>query len=361
MVKFIPSLIQLDAEILRLLETISRQQGTLAASKLTIEDYGQIEKIAAIDAIHFSTKIEGNLLTRDQVTAALHSKLSKVSNPAKTRDLKEILNYSRVRRMVREWSLKEKPLNDDWVRLHHAGLLKQIVKGKLSGHYRNAQCAIQDSKTHQIIFMAAEWGDVPLLMKGLLLWLRQQLKTQASPLLVAAQFHFEFVTIHPFMDGNGRLARLLTNGILLAGGYDVEGFASLEKQHELTRQEYYRALRTLQASNFYDIPTGQNIRSWVLYWLNCLHKTYSEALDRLTEVGAHSSLKINPYGEDQRLTKAGALFSKYPKLKASDYADLMGLGRTQAVDDLNRLIKDGLIEKTDGGRSTFYQRKKKSP
>lgn len=355
MAGFTPSRIQLDTDILQLLEAISRKQGELSAQQRNVRDDLEIESIAAIDAVHYSTKIEGNTLSRDQVTVALKEP-KKAKTP--TRDLHEVLNYSRARRSLREWALKSKPLNEEWVLKHHADLLQGIVKGKLRGHFREAQCVIKDSSTRAIVYMAPEWKEVPELMKGLLQWLRQQRTGGTSPLLLAAQFHFELVTIHPFMDGNGRLARLLTNGILLSGDYDVERYAALEKQHERDRSAYYRALRLLQSGNYYDIPPAQDIRPWVLYWLRCLLATYEEAASRLSGTRVPSASNLPPSLED-RLEKARALFFRHHKLKAAEYADLMGVARTQAVADLNELLESGFVERVGGGRSTVYRVKGK--
>jgi Fic family protein len=351
---FTPSRITIDSEILSLMEAISRKQGELDRVQRNTREDSRFESMAAVDAVHFSTKIEGNTLSRDQVTQALQTKKPRAS----VRDLNEVLNYARVRQMVREQVLKSKSLflNDDWVLKHHAELLKGIVKGRLRGHYREAQCVIQDSKTHAIVYMAPEWRDVPVLMKELLSWLKRQRLNGGSHLLLAAQFHFEFVTIHPFMDGNGRLARLLTNGILLAGGYDVGQYAALEKQHESDRAHYYRALRSLQSNNFYDIPASQDIRSWVEYWLRCLLATYEEALARVGG-GSTGSSPQSSFPFDERLSKAETLFRRHRRLSASQYADLMSLGRTQAVADLNALVSAGILERLGGGRSTIYKLK----
>jgi Fic family protein len=208
--------------------------------------------------------------------------------------------------------------------------------------------------------MAADAKDVPLLMKGLLGWLRRERTRGSSHLLTAAQFHFQLVTIHPFMDGNGRLARLLTNGILLSGGYDIERFAALEKQHEKNRTAYYHALRSLQAHTYYDIPRGQDIGTWAVYWLKCLLATYEEALTRVS--GAKSRPpSLQPPAFDDRFRKAESLFRRHIKLRASEYADLTGLARTQAVSDLNRLVEMGIVEKVGGGRSTIYRLKAAKP
>ncbi|MBI3535045.1 MAG: Fic family protein [Deltaproteobacteria bacterium] len=347
---FTPSQVKLDSTILLLLESISRRQGELSVHKHSIQEELEIESMASVDAVHFSTKLEGNALSHEQVTQALRSQRVR----AKARDLKEVLNYARTRRMLRAWSLKDKSFNDDLILRCHSELLKGIVKGRLRGHYRNAQCVITNSRTREIIYLAPVAADVPKLMKGLLSWLRQQ---QASPLILAAQFHFEFVTIHPFMDGNGRLARLLTNSILLREGYDVERFAALEKQHEYNRSLYYEMLHTHQAANFYDIPLGQNISRWIVYWLECLLRCYDEALSRVRKLPSSVDSSLPPVLE-ARLKKAEALFRQHVRLRAVEYGDLTGLGRTQAVEDLNKLVKAGILEHVGGGRSTYYRIRK---
>ncbi len=346
MADFVPSTIGLTPEIVALLERISRLQGTLSAIRRDVSEDFRMEQIAAIDAVHFSTKIEGNALSRDQVTQALGARPKKGG-----RDLHEVLNYARTRRLVRHWSEHKKQLNDSWILLHHAEVLKGIVKGRLRGNYREAQCVIRDSKSRAIIYLAPEWTDVPPLMKGLLTWLRKEFRG-TSPLLLAAQFHYEFVTIHPFMDGNGRLARLLTNGILMSGGYDVERYAALEKQHELNRRAYYAAMNRLQAQTYYEIAPGQDIGSWVLYWLRCLEATYREARERLQAVP-------EPSHTPSRIKKAEQLLRRHEVLRAGEYADLTGLGRTQAVADLNELVEGKIAERTGGGRSTVYRLRKR--
>jgi Fic family protein len=350
MAAFLPSTLTIDAEILRLLEAISLKQGELSAHRHLLHDEASLVASAIVDAVHYSTKLEGNSLSRDQVTRALET--GKVKAPA--HDLREVLNYSRVRRTVREWSLRRQAFNDKWILHHHSELMKGIVSGGLRGRYRTAQCAIHDSRTKAIVYMAPESRDVPELIEGLLAWLRRQKTGGGSPLLLAARFHFEFVTIHPFMDGNGRLARLLTNGILSADGYDVERYAALEKQHEKDRSAYYRSLRLLQAGNYYDIPAGQDIHSWAVYWLRCLSSAYDEALTRVA--GVTSSIQTpHPHAIEHRLRRAESLFRRHHRLRASEYAELAGLGRTQAVFDLNALVDAGVIERIGGGRSTIYR------
>ncbi|MCI5072715.1 Fic family protein [bacterium] len=333
--------------IIKLLQEISKLEGELQATKYTINEKELFASKASIEAVHYSTKIEGNALTLEQVTLALSDKSSlKIKNQ---RDLKEVLNYAKARNKIIHEFAKEKTITVKQVLNLHQTLLNGIVSGKLKGHFREAQNIIQDTKSKSIVYMPPQWEEVERLMHDLIVWTNQSLFADTSPLIVSALLHFQFVTIHPFMDGNGRLSRLLSNYVLYANGYTVLNYSALEKQHESDRALYYQMLRKHQAQTYYDINPDQKLNEWIEYWLRCLKSAYVEAKERLGNVS------IDDQTLPERLKSALSFFRKHKKLKASDYAAIMGLGRTQAVDDLKQLVNLGYIKRVGGGRSTVYE------
>ncbi len=337
---------QLTSELLVHLETIARMQGQMQSSLHSVGDATHIYALANIDAVHFSTKLEGNTLSYEQVTRALGGQKPKTKSQ---RDLKEVLNYAKARAFLLD---KAKTMDNVLVLGVHQQLVKNILMGKLAGHYRQSQNVIKDTGSNAIVYLPPQADDVPGLMKSLLAWVRQSTLAKTSPLLIAPIFHYYFVTIHPFLDGNGRSTRLLTNFILEHQGYTVAHYAAIEKQHELNRAAYYRALRRLQAPTFYDIPTDIDLTPWLNYWLGCLEKTYAEALSRCQAAAPSDPALLEL---EERLQKAVGLFKKHKKLKAADYATLLGLGRTQTVADLNKLTQLEIIQRLGGGRSAVYQ------
>jgi len=334
-------------KIVFLAQEISKMEGELQALYHSFEDEGGLLSKANAEAVHYSTKIEGNQLSLEQVTSAIGGNKIKIPHQ---RDLKEVLNYAKARVLVTEKALQEKICSINLILQLHEILLKGIVKGKLKGQFREAQNVIKDSKSHEIIYLPPEWMEVKKMMKDLVSWSNKALLENKNPLVIAAIFHYEFVTIHPFMDGNGRLARLLSNFILLSNKFNGVKYAALEKQHEKDRNKYYLSLRKLQGQTFYDIPKDLDLSSWIEYWLDCLKKTYVEALVRVKKIPLPLKSGLKP-----RLDSAIAFFSKHKKLKAKEYESIMGVARTQAVDDLNELVELGLIKKVGGGRSTVYE------
>ncbi len=343
----------LNNTIIKCIETISKMQGEMEVISRNIQDEYILNAEANIDAIHYSTKLEGNKLSREQVTKLLTGKVT-TKGFGTHRDVKEIINYAKARKFLTEHAEKKTTVTNEIILSTHTILMNGIVEGKLKGHFRDAQNVIQESGSNRIVYLPPEAQDVLLLMKELLAWIKESQLTEENTLMIAALFHYRFVTIHPFMDGNGRLARLITNYLLSSSGYTVSQYAALEKQHEIDRRGYYESLRKLQGYNFYVIPENISLTSWIEYWLLCLEKTYREALARIYKKESNEIAELEP-----RLQKAISLFKRHIKLCAADYQTLVGLGRTQAIADLNELILQGHISKVGGGRSTIYKFKEK--
>ena len=335
--------------ILKNFEEIAKMQGALSALSGSVDNELEIMALANVDAVHYSTRIEGNKLTLKQVTKALTGNLNGFRQE---RNLKEVLNYAKVRSLLFEKADQGNILTGSLILEVHRLLEKGIVEDALKGHFRDGQNVIRDSKTGAIVYLPPEYQEVPSLMKSLIAFIIDSRLKNISPLILAPVFHYRFVTIHPFMDGNGRIARLFTNFIVYSSGYNIAKYAALEKQHEKNMSAYYKALRKLQGNNFYAIPKDINITSWLEYWLSCMKETYKEALERVGNIaGALDTINPTP----NRLSRALGIFKRHKTLNAAQYQTLMGLGRTQAVADLNELVKKGQIKKIGGGRSTIYK------
>lgn len=334
--------------ILKLIESISRKQGELNSHTHPIQNELELFSQANIDAVHFSTKLEGNSLSAKQVTQILGGSKKNIRYQ---KDIKEIINYSKARTLLFDLATSRAPLTEELILKIHKILLTNILEGNLKGKLRKEQNMIKDSRSHQIIYLPPEPQDVSILLRELLQWIHTAEKNKVSPLITAPIFHYRFVTIHPFIDGNGRCARLLTNYLLQKNNLSVSRLASIEKRHEQNKSRYYQELRKLQSNQFYDISSQISISSWIEYWLEMLDQTYDEALQRVTQLAATPA---HLHHLEDRLQKAYSFFMKHKRMSASEYGLLMGIKRTQAVNDLNKLCKHKLIKKTGGGRSLSY-------
>ncbi len=218
---------------------------------------------ARVRAAHYSTFIEGNRLTLEEARAVIVDGRAKISG--RERDVSEVRGYWNALLRVEDWAGKKKPLTEELIKRLHA-LVEYGPRTKPTS-YREGQNAIRDSATGALIYLPPEAKDVPDLMAALVQWANEAERSGLPVPLIAGLVHYQFVTIHPYYDGNGRTARLLATFILHKGGYGLGGFFSLEEHYAGDLQGYYTALTVHPHHNYYfgrseaDLNPGWNTSS----------------------------------------------------------------------------------------------------
>lgn len=204
----------------------------------------ELRRRARIRSTHYSTRIEGNRLTLEEAQQVIEGITTQFGG--RERDVSEVKNYWNALRRVEEWAVKKMPFTEELIKKLHALVDKGArAKGTV---YREGQNVIRDSASGGIVYMPPEAKDVPLLMSALVEWVNKTEKEGLPVPLIAALVHYQFVTIHPYYDGNGRTARLLATFILQRGGYGLNGFFSLEEHHACDLKSYYGSLVVASAS-----------------------------------------------------------------------------------------------------------------
>ena len=262
--------LQITPEILSLIARIDefkgawRALGTLAPDRLSA-----LKRVATIESIGSSTRIEGSRLTDREVERLLSNLAIK---KFETRDEQEVAGYAELMDlMFRAW--EDIPFNENHVKQLHQILLQYSQKDERHrGNYKtnsNSVAAFDENGAQiGIVFETATPFDTPRLMSELLAWVNDE-REQAvlHPLLIVAIFVVVFLEIHPFQDGNGRLSRVLTTLLLLQAGYAYVPYSSLESVIEANKETYYLALRETQGSIRSDAPNWQ---PWLLFFLRSL-------------------------------------------------------------------------------------------
>jgi Fic family protein len=222
MVMFEPQY-RITPEITKALMAIEADRQAVAALPIDVELLASLHESARLLSTHYSTQIEGNRLTQAQVKDALAG----ATFPGRKRDEAEVRNYYRALEEVERMAGKAGSLTVPMVQRIHG--LVMTGRNKASS-LRDGQNVIRDSRSGAIVYMPPEAGDVAALMRDLVQWFNGQTKSRELPVpLVAGLAHYQFATIHPYYDGNGRTARLLTNLILHRSGYGLKGIYSLEE------------------------------------------------------------------------------------------------------------------------------------
>jgi Fic family protein len=259
-------------EILAWIAAIDEFKGAWRAlGQVAPEQLTALKKVATIESIGSSTRIEGSKLSDVEVEVLL-SNLS--INKFETRDEQEVGGYSSVMNLVFQ-HYEMIPLTENYIQQLHNELLQYSTKdGWHKGRYKQSPNHVEafasDGKSLGVVFETASPFETPLRMERLITWANAAYnEKKLHPLLIIAVFVVEFLAIHPFQDGNGRLSRVLTTFMLLKYGYAYVPFSSLEAVIENSKEGYYLALRQTQGTIRSESPNWQ---PWVVFFLKALHQ-----------------------------------------------------------------------------------------
>lgn len=207
---------------------------TIEAARAVVENTSlppgaeaELRHRARVRSAHYSTRIEGNRLTLAQAGEVVAS--SKVEFHGRERDVREVRNYWNALLRTEEWAAAKAPVSEEMIRRLHA-LVDRGARARPTS-YRDGQNVIRDAAFNAIVYLPPEATDVPALMTALVGWCKSAEKERLPVPLIAGLMHYQFVTIHPYYDGNGRTARLLATFVLSRSGYGLNGLLSLEEYH----------------------------------------------------------------------------------------------------------------------------------
>jgi len=335
-------------QILRLIGEIDVFKGRWSAlSNMSAERLSVLKRVATIESVGSSTRIEGVLLSDEEIKALL-SNLKPQS--LRSRDEQEVAGYAELMETIfANW--QHIPSTENQIKQLHGILLKYSHKDERHrGNYKTTNNHVEafgpDGESLGIIFKTASPFDTPFRMTELITWTEESFKANViHPLLIIAVFVVVFLAIHPFKDGNGRLSRALTTLLLLKSGYAYLPYSSLESVIEHNKEAYYLALRSTQSTLDNEQPDWH---SWILFFLQCLHKQ-RENLER--KIGQENLL----VGEMPVLAnRIIELIRDREQIKIAEIEKLTGESRSTIKLRLNDLIKLGKISRHGRGPATWY-------
>ncbi|MCX6064618.1 MAG: Fic family protein [Chloroflexi bacterium] len=314
----------------------------------------ELRQRARIRATHYSTRIEGNRLTLEQAEQVIQQK--GIAIQGRERDVREVRNYWDALLRVEDWAAQGKPLTEDLIRRLHA----QVEYGGRAkpSPYRDGQNVIRDSISGGIVYLPPEAGDVPGLMAGLVNWVNQAEKEKIPVPLIAGLAHYQFVTVHPYYDGNGRTARLLATFLLHRGGYGLNGFFSLEEYHARDLENYYGALAVHPHHNYYEGRAEADLSTWLTYFVGLLADVFRVAKE---EALSMKDAPIDPEPEvlrrlDHRARMVLGLFAKQETITATQVAETLGLSERMVRNLMLGWVRDGwLVVADDSRRKRAYE------
>jgi len=307
-----------------------------------------LRRKARLKSTHYSTRIEGNRLTLKQAQDVVTRR--KVRFHGRERDVREVENYWHALLNVEALAERNTSFDEGLIRRIH-GWVMNGKKAKPTP-YRSGQNAVKDAVTGALVYLPPEAKDVPRLMKAMAAWVRRALREGVPVPVVAGLVHYQFVTIHPYDDGNGRTARLLATLVLHSGGYGMKGFYSMEEHHARDLEGYYRALVTHPHHNYYEGRVEADLTSWVEYFIGTVRKVFdqarAEAVRLLKDRG--SDRRDEPKGLDHRARTVWSHLQEKGQAGSGELAGLLGISERMMRLILTGWIKAGWIEATSKAR-----------
>lgn len=334
------------ASIVRNLQIIERVRENIRLTVINPVIAEQLRQQAHIRSTHYSTRIEGNRLTLKETEQVIQQgKLF----PGRERDVIEVERYYQALQQVEKWVEGKQEITELRIRKIHSILYKG--RNARPSAYRDGQNVIREING-DIVYLPPEAQDVPSLMTELVDWLKKSLVNLPVP-VIAGMFHYQFVTIHPFFDGNGRTARTLTTWILYRNGYDLGKFYALEEFYSEDLEGYYNALITHPHHNYYFGRDKADVTPWLEYFLKGMAVVFNRVAE---EVGRQSTEKKQ--GEninllralDHRARRVLALFSTQETIQSGDVARLLGISTRQARELLTQWCEQGWLTIRDASR-----------
>jgi len=350
---------------------IEAARAVVAQVPLPVAVQAELRRRARVRSTHYSTRIEGNRLTLHEAQAVIEgryviddtvtftiklqaaTKGRQVQFHGRERDVAEVRNYWNALLRVEEWAAEKTPLTEKLIQRLHA-LVEHGVRARPTP-YRDGQNAIRDSASGAIVYMPPVAKDVPQLMAAMVDWANGAEEEGLPAPLIAALVHYQFVTIHPYYDGNGRTARLLATFILHRGGYGLNGLLSLEEYHARDLDEYYRALAVHPHHNYYFGRRAADISSWVEYFIGTLAVVFTTARDEVLRCSEGDTVTALAEPDalrrlDPRARTVLALFLRTDRITTADVAGALGLSDRMARVLLGRWVEDGWVEVADPSR-----------
>lgn len=309
-----------------------------------------LRKEARVHNAHSSTSIEGNKLTLAQVkTISDHKEVV-----ASAKDKQEVLNYLKTLDSIAKDAKKtiEKKL---FLAIHKSLTKNTLKNAKDCGALRDRQVFVgkrifDGTQFKEVVeYMPPNTKDVPILVDEFLSWLNSEKSKNINPVISAGIVHYEIARIHPFIDGNGRLARLLSTLIMYKSGFDHRRFFALDDYYDQDRSGYYAALKTVQQSK-------GDLTEWLEYFTDGVLYSVSKVREIIIKLGFTQKMKDFKQIElTQKQIRILEEIKEKGKITNKQLRKMFKISRQAILKEMKKLIDIELIELVGKGRNAYYR------
>lgn len=301
----------------------------------------ELRSVATVQSTGASTRIEGAKMTDTEVQKLIENiSIDKLEE----RDQQEVLGYYTVLDTIIE-SYQDIDISEGSIQNLHNQLLKYSEKDQWhKGRYKqnsNSVEATNPDGLKTVIFQTTLPGiETEIAMQKLIEWYNSDYTS--PPVIKTAVFVYDFVSIHPFQDGNGRLSRLLGTLLLLKHGYPWIQYVSFEHEIESRKPEYYQVLMECQQQR-----PGEDINTWVSFFVDCLNNMQHKLMNKLEGQKRENQLS-------QREKIIYTFIDSHPGTQSGEIAEKLGFALPTVKRILTDMVNEKFLVKHGAGKGTNY-------
>ena len=333
-------------KILKLIGTIESAKEVIENSPLVPAWEAKFREDAMVRTVHHGTHIEGNELNMTEAEKVLAG--AKIVG--RERDIQEVLNYRNVLKFIEGFDKPE--ISEDVLKHLHELTTHRILPEETIGVYRKTQVVVKNAATGEVTFRPPPSVEVPFLIASFLQWINATTADVVHPVLKAGITHYEIVRIHPFLDGNGRVARAAATLALFKEGYDIKRFFSLEEHYDAEPLAYYEGLQSVAKQE-------GNVTGWLEYFTEGLAIELTRIKEKVkslsTDLKIKKSLGGQPLALSERQIKIVEYIQENGFLQNKIFFELFPMiSEDTVLRELKDLMKKGIVKKEGSTKGVRY-------
>ena len=331
--------------IVKNLTFIAESKAIITNSSLIPEWEVSLRKDAIIRSAHSSTAIEGNPLTLKEVSDLAQGR----EVMARRKDQLEVLNYFEALDKIPNFASRNPFTLEDLLEVHKTVTKNTLEKTEYEGNIRTLQVIIGNPVTREVTFRPPKTEEVLKLIEEFLEWFNSPKIDELNPVIVAGLIHYELVRIHPFIDGNGRTARIMATMLLYKRGFDLKRFFALDDYYDHDRNSYYDALQTVDQNTL-------DVTEWLEYFTDGVAISIKTVKERV--IGLSKNIKIlkekGQIALNNRQMQIVEKIISQGQITNRDIREMFGISDNAALKIIRKLIDLKVIERKGEGRNVHY-------
>lgn len=304
-----------------------------------------LRRDALLRSAHSSTAIEGNPLSLEEVSALAAGRDIMV----RRKDKQEVLNYLEALERIPEFANRIPLTSEDFLEIHNVVTKDTLENPGDEGVFRNRQVFVGNRITGEIIFMPPPTEQVPQLVSNFFEWFNSAEANEIEPVVEAGITHYEIAWIHPFIDGNGRTARIMATLVLYKRGFDVKRFFALDDYYDHDRRSYYAALKSVDQNTL-------DLTGWLEYFTDGVSVSIKAVKEKV--IGLSKDIKLlkekGQVALTERQMKIVERLIEKGEITNRDVRNMFNLSNRAALDEISKLIKMKVVKEVGKGRSIRY-------